>query len=110
MSSPAETRGPEFSVEAVTFFNGHVVVDAISNFPEFWIRIGPEVGWGRFVRLLDAQPTNGAAQFVLREVLPELAPQQGPTVSLLGVLWRRQAAIEAQQGISAYLQGLTQTP
>ncbi|WP_156429594.1 hypothetical protein [Burkholderia sp. TSV86] len=84
--------------EAIVFANGYVVIDARSDLPDFWVELGPEVGWGRFERMVEF--AFGEGRFVLREVRPAYEMAPSPIVSPLGVLWRRQAAIE----IGAYRQ------
>ncbi|MPW17908.1 hypothetical protein GCT13_13410 [Paraburkholderia sp. CNPSo 3157] len=94
--------------KAIVFHNGHMVIEnaAIENdLKEFWVELGPSVGWGRFERN-DEWIKSGEAPFVLREVRPTHEKAPSPIASSLGVLWRRRAAIEAQQQIEAYQQSL----
>lgn len=96
--------------DAILFANGHVVIESSTKVSEFWVELGPQVGWGRFERLAGSLTNRGEAPFVLREVRParEIAPS--PVVSSLGVLWRRQAAIEAHQRIEAYRRQVYRIP
>lgn len=88
--------------EAIVFANGYVVIESSTDAREFWIELGPEVGWGRFQRLAGSVINRDEVPFVLREVRPAHAPVPSPVVSSLGVLWRRRAAIAAHQRIEAY--------
>lgn len=88
-------------IDAIVFANGNTTIECISDLDRFWLPLSPAVGWAKFERL---EPTKGS--FQLCEVRPAHDPVPRPIVSSLGVLWRRQAAIEAHRSISSYQQGL----
>lgn len=112
----------QLKIDAIVFMNGYVVIELEPGTPEFWIELGPDVGWGRFVpnesrpiksdKIPIIPPTTHKPRvpYVLREVRPAHEPRPSPIVSSLGVLWRRQAAIEAHQRIVAYQLGQDPIP
>ncbi|WP_143328074.1 hypothetical protein [Caballeronia pedi] len=91
----------DLHADAVVFLNGFVTIESEVDVPEFWIELGPSVGWGRFERLEEIK-TKDEALFVLCGVRSAHEPVPSPIASPLGVLWRRRAAIEAQRRISTY--------
>lgn len=105
MSMPQRTDVPPFinvQFEAIAFVNGLVVIESSLDVHSFWVELGPSVGWGRFDRMEPGTTTTGEVPFVLRVVRPGHESTPSPIVSSLGVLWRRQAACEAQKRIAAF--------
>ena len=63
----------------------------------FWMALGPGLGFAEFTRVEGCRTT-----FQAKTLHPATYRVPGLEVSLRHVLWRRQAAIEAERGIAAY--------
>lgn len=93
-------------VNSAVFVNGVFVINAITDLNEFWLPLGQNVGYGRLVMCGYEREAIGLKMFVLHEVQSASYPIPHPVIASLGVLWRRQAAIAADQSIAAYREGL----
>lgn len=90
-------------LNALVFHKNATVVEAETGLDEFWVALGPSLGFLHFTR----QHLN-QERFLLRQVQSESLPIPSPLVSVRGVLWSRRAALEANQAISSYLAGIDQ--
>lgn len=82
--------------------NGMVFSDiSEKHLTEFWIQIGPGLGYIKFERV-----SSDSQDYLSKSVQLESFPVPSPLVSIQHVLWRRQAAIEAELCISAFRAGL----
>lgn len=96
----------QLSLDAIAFPpRGMMVLDGVpATAPsEFWMQVLEDGGWLRFSRV-----STGCYQATALRLPSDPAP--APQAVARGVWWRRQAAIEAQRAIDAYLQGLPRSP
>lgn len=95
----------EIKPDAIIFCNHTVVLSfPAENIPrekEFWVEFVYGRGYVKFHQL-DATP----ADFVAVEVVSGYFPDLHPKASIQGVLWSRQAAIQADLRIPAFEAGL----
>ena len=91
----------DLSPESVIFHEGKVVFEIVDAPDEFWVDLGSEVGYVQFCR----EPIDSNT-FLLMRLQTNRTQAPYPVAYIRGVLWSRQAAIEAQKSISAYLAGL----
>lgn len=87
----------EVRINSLVFHENAVVADVSAGINEFWVSLGPGIGFAQFIRESSAQ-----GLFLLHQVLPGHLPAPSPLVSVRGVLWSRQAALEADQAIASY--------
>ena len=69
---------------------------------DFWVLLSKSLGWGKFVRVRDGDPslTQGRATlFELSETRPASEPAPHPIVSGSNVLWHLQEACEVLKSI-----------
>ena len=85
--------------------HGPVLEGVDIEIDEFSLSAGQEKGWLVFQRVSSCPST-----FQLLKLLPPCAPNPYPQVSVRGVLWSRQAALEAHQDICAYQAAIGLTP
>lgn len=87
----------DIHVQSLVFHKNAVVIEVPSlaaDYPDFWIEITPSLGFLKFEQVKESQ---GAYQST--ELLLGSSPVPSPLVSVPHVLWHRQAALEAYQGI-----------
>lgn len=90
----------EVCVDALIFHANGLVLEGVGiELDIFHVSLGPEVGFLRFSRV-----HGSAGTFLSQGWLPAHAPVPSPLVSVPGVLWRRQAAIEADRAIASFRQ------
>lgn len=92
------------------------------EFEFFCINMGTGIGYLEFQRMPDRPPLGpgfidmfpprptAPTRFLSTQWLADLSQARGPLVSIQHVLWSRQAAIEAEQSISAYREALSRIP
>ncbi|MNY30717.1 hypothetical protein D3C86_1648400 [compost metagenome] len=101
MHSPIQESCLIITVESVVWMGGKGIVIEGPAVPEgtesFWIELGPGLGYVEFRAVEGCRTT-----FQAKKSHPATYRVPGLRVSLRHVLWRRQAAIEAERGISAY--------
>lgn len=71
----------------------------------FWMELGPGLGYAEFTLVEGCRTT-----FLAKKLRPATYRVPGLRVSLRHVLWRRQAAIEAERGIAAYREAVGRLP
>ena len=110
---------PNFQDNGVVALDGLVlhpngwVIEGKGSAQRFWLEI-QQVGWLLFERVAElefyakASPDQG--RWIATASHPGPCPDPDQAVSLSGVLWTRQAALEAHQSICAYQRGLSQMP
>lgn len=95
----------EIRLDSLVFHANATVAETGTDLDEFWISLGPDVGYAQFIR-----QHPGQARFLLRQVRSAHSPVPSPLASVRGVLWSRRAAIEADRSIASYRAGAGQTP
>ena len=97
--------GEEIRIQSLIFHKNGTFIEVDTPFNEFFLRLSPKAGYTHFVAI--SQPRSDQLKhFELVAVLPANSPEPSPLVSNKGVLWYRQAAIEAEKSIFSFLQGL----
>jgi len=78
-------------VAAIGHANGLFLCLEPESKEDFWLFLGPAVGWGRFSLVTNRIP-GGADSFELVEIRPADAPAPCPVVEFNNVLWRKKEA------------------
>ena len=98
MAIDSATQTRELTIDSLVFHKNGVVIElARTELETFWISFVPGIGYAQFTRV---PGTSG--KHLLQQLLPGYCPAPSPLVSVPDVLWRRQAAIEADQSIASY--------
>ena len=118
-------------ITAAIFHENALTISLKHDMEDFWVNLGPFVGWGRFSNReriwppreevliplnvkLDPETTELLAKsspvkehvFLLVEVIPADSPPPSPRGCGSDVLWRKREALESIARQSAYLRGL----
>lgn len=112
-------------IDAMSFTPDQGVILEIPSRPAFeffCINMGTGIGYLEFQRMPDREPPGpgfidmfpprptAPTRFLSTQWLADLSQARGPLVLIQHVLWSRQAAIEAEQSISAYREALSRIP
>lgn len=89
----------DICVQSLVFHKNAIVIETpsfVSGCTEFWIEITPGLGFLKFETVKGSQGVYRSTELLLGS-----SPVPSPLVSVPHVLWHRQAALEAHQGICA---------
>ena len=95
-ASPERPERPRIEPTAFVLCPNGLVFELKTELDAFCVTLGPNRGFLEFTRVATSE------SFQARRWLPDPSRGQGPEVSALSVLWTRQAAREADQGIAAF--------
>lgn len=109
MHSSLQESRLAINVESVVWMSGKGIVIEGASLPRgtdtFWMELGAGLGYLEFKAVEGCRAT-----FQAKRSHPATYRVPGLLVSLRHVLWRRQAAIEAERGIVAYREAAGRLP
>ena len=82
-------------INSLLFHKNGTFIEVDTPLNEFFLSLSPKVGYAHFV-LIDKPNPDQLKRFELVGVLPVSLQEPSPLISNKGVLWSRQAAIEAE--------------